>query len=73
LISGSPTTPVYLISLTQEILRPHFHLFSVPSDQPPSDQDYAAFLNLISTQTTVEILGVKTIDGKSIMILRPKH
>jgi hypothetical protein len=73
LITGSPSTSVYLISLTQEVLRPHFHLFSVPSDQPPTEQEYAAFLAKLTAQASVENLGSRTIDGKTILILRPRQ
>lgn len=71
-ITGDAPSPIYLISLTDEVLRPHFHLFSVPNDLPISESKGAEFIAKLTEQSTVEVLGTKVLDGHSIVFLKPK-
>jgi membrane-associated phospholipid phosphatase len=72
LIAGPTATPVYLVSFTQEVLRPRFHLFSVPSDQNSTPEQNTAFVTKLSSDAAITKLSEKTIDGQTVTILQPK-
>jgi membrane protein DedA with SNARE-associated domain/membrane-associated phospholipid phosphatase len=72
MISGPTATPVYLVSFTQEVLRPRFHLFSVPSDQSATLEQNTAFVAKIAGDASVAKLSEKTIEGQTVTILQPK-
>jgi membrane protein DedA with SNARE-associated domain/membrane-associated phospholipid phosphatase len=71
-INDAPPTPIYLVSLTKEILKPRFNLLSVPSDEPSSSAEEDDLLAAFIAQPNVEKLQEETVDGRKLLILRPK-
>lgn len=69
-IGGDESTPVYLISLTKEVLRPRFHLFSVPSDVTPTDEEHAAFIAKLLAQPGLKKVAEKSLDGVTLTLLQ---
>jgi membrane protein DedA with SNARE-associated domain/membrane-associated phospholipid phosphatase len=72
LVAGAGSAPVYLLSLTHEVQKPHLKLFAVPSDQPPSLDEAKAFIAQLVAEPGIEKLDEKIVDGMPVAILKPK-
>jgi membrane protein DedA with SNARE-associated domain/membrane-associated phospholipid phosphatase len=72
LAGGTTSVPVYLLSLSHEIEKPHLDLFGVPSDLPPSLDETNAFIAQIVAEPNVVKIDEKQVDGRPMVILKPK-
>jgi membrane protein DedA with SNARE-associated domain/membrane-associated phospholipid phosphatase len=69
---GKDSAPVFLVSLTHEILKPHFQLIAVPSDQVASRDELKSFIAKLEALPDVEKIDEKQVDGMPLAILKPK-
>jgi undecaprenyl-diphosphatase len=72
LASGTGSSPVYLLSLSHEVQKPHLHLFAVPSDQQSSVEEAKAFIAQLASAPGIEKLDEKQVDGMPVAIFKPK-
>ena len=72
LVSNSEIVPVYLLSLTHEVQKPHLQLFAVPSDQPASLEEIKTFIHDMLAIPGIEKIDQKEVDGLPMVILKPK-
>ncbi len=72
LIASSPPTPVFLVSYTQEVLNPRFHLFSVPSDQVSTPDQNLEFIKKLLSNPAVQRVSEKVFEGQPVTILQPR-
>jgi membrane-associated phospholipid phosphatase len=66
------SSPVYLLSLTHEVPKPHLKLFAVPSDLPPTLEEATSFLTQLRAAPNVDVVAEKTVEGQPVDILKPK-
>ena len=71
-IGDQNSNPVYLVSLTREVLHPRFNLFSVPSDSPASVEDLQAFIATLKSNSSVQTLADKLLGGLPVEIMGGK-
>lgn len=72
-VTGTTVAPVYLLSLTQESLRPRFNLFSVPVDRISTPEQNQEFLDSLLVAPQIEKLATETFDNQTLTILRSKQ
>jgi membrane protein DedA with SNARE-associated domain/membrane-associated phospholipid phosphatase len=72
LAAGAGSAPVYLLSLTHEVQKPHLQLFAVPSDQPASLAEAKAFIAQLTAEPDIEKIDEKQVDGMPVAIFKPK-
>jgi membrane protein DedA with SNARE-associated domain/membrane-associated phospholipid phosphatase len=70
--SGEEQSAVFLISLTHEVLKPHFQLIAVPFDQVASQAETKAFIAKLLAETNIEKIDEKQVNGMPLVILKPK-
>lgn len=72
-VAGQTNAPVYLVSLTQESLRPHFNLFSIPAGQVANPDQSLEFLNKLLVEPLVEKIATETLENQKVTILKPSQ
>ncbi len=72
-VIGATTEPVYFVSLTQEVQRPRFNLFSVPADLVSSAGQRHEFLSKLLAAPQIENVASETFENQTVTILRPKQ
>ena len=72
-VSGPVTTPVFLVSLVQESLRPRFNLFSIPGGALASPEQTQEFLDKVLAAPQIEKVAIEIFEGQTVTILRPKQ
>jgi hypothetical protein len=72
LAEAQDKAPVFLVSLTHEVLKPHFQLIAVPSDQPATLEETKAFIAKLLAESNVEKIDEKMVGDMPLVILKPK-
>jgi membrane protein DedA with SNARE-associated domain len=72
LAEAQDKAPVFLVSLTHEVLRPHFKLIAVPFDQPATLAETTAFIAKLVAEANVEKIDGKQVGDMPLVILKPK-
>lgn len=72
-VMEATASPIYLVSLTQESLRPRFNLFSVPTDQTTNPAQSQEFLDKLTSAPQLEKLATESFDNQTMTILRAKQ
>lgn len=70
--SAAATEPVYLLSLTREVQKPRFNLFSVPATRLQDDASIGAFIAKLTSLPAVHVMSQGSDPLKPRVILQPQ-